>query len=343
MTAWPTGRARETDVLRRLASDRPLVTTEIHEPNAYYGHATVLKQYTGRAAWRPLPVAVEHAVYISDYMWDVEADTPLGTILCSSPERAARYRERDPHAAVPVPIGPIAAYMQPLPPRAAGGTLVAFPAHSTHLLEAQFDVQAFIAEIERVRGDFADVRVCIYWKDVLLGRDAPFRAAGYSCVTAGHIYDPRFVHRLRAIFADASAIVTNEVGSHVLYATLWDRPAWVTQQTITHTSSDDDVLSRERASDAQWAGETAHLRSLFAEPTWELNDEQRAHVAWFTGVASVRSPAELSRILDEAAARYRATVPAAERRRLAKDYVLRTARAVRLHPAGARGIFVRGA
>lgn len=330
-----------SDDLRRLARDRPLVTNEYHEPNAYYGHAAVLKRYIGLPGWRPLPAAVEHAVYVSGYIWDAEADTPLRTILCSTPERAARYVDRDPHAAVPVPIGPIASYLTPPPPPpAAGGALVAFPAHSTHLLQSQFDVEEFISQIEGVRDRFDDVRVCLYWKDVLLGRDAPYRAAGYTCVTAGHMYDPRFLPRLRNIFARARAIVVNEVGSPVLYSVLWNRPVWVTEQAISR-EADAEVLAREQLSDRQWADDTATLRGLFAEPAWEVTDEQRAHIEWFSGIGSVRSPAELSQILEEAAARYRAAVPAEERRRVTASLALRTARAVRRYPAGAPGIFVR--
>ncbi|HWV86431.1 MAG TPA: hypothetical protein VNZ62_13365 [Capillimicrobium sp.] len=331
------------DELRRLARDRPLVTLERHEPNAYYGHDAVLKRYLGRPGWRPLPAAVEHSVYVSGYIWDVEADTPLRTILCSTPERAARYVERDPDAAAPVPIGPVTAYMPPPPPPpASGGALLAFPAHSTHLLESQFDVDEFIGQLESVRQGFDTVRVCLYWKDVLLGRDAPYRAAGYTCVTAGHIYDAGFLFRLRDIFAGARGVVANEVGSPVLYSVLWDRPVWVTEQKVRREAASAEIIAREQVSDQQWEGETATLRALFAEPSWELTDEQRDHLRWFTGIPSVRPPSALRQILAEAAARYRAAVPPAERRQATVALARRAARAARQHPAGVRGILRRG-
>ena len=204
-----------------MAADRALATVEVHASNDFYGHATVLKEYAGLPPKRPLKAAIEHGAPVTDLIWQVDLQTRMPLFLCAARERAERYNKLAGGGRRGEAIGPMIAYAH-----AVGDTqkepdcrrLVVFPAHSTHHVQANYDVAEFVARLAPYRDDWDEVQVCLYWRDVTLGTHRRYIENGFGCVTAGHMYDPRFLRRLRAILEGADAVVSNEMGSHMLYA-----------------------------------------------------------------------------------------------------------------------------
>lgn len=295
----------------RLARDRPLLTRELHPPSDYYGYAHVLRRWTRWPRRHILPAVAEHGIPLNHEIWSVDRDSPLPTLLCTTALRAREYEAQASPGRVGVPIGPPIAYARastdPLvPPVAPAGPLLAFPAHSSHHASARFDIDRFIDALEGLRSRWGEVRVCLYWRDVLDGAAEHYVRRGFRCVTAGHMFDPRFLHRTRALLAGCRGIVTNEIGSHVLYAVLLGRPAWLVEQDVDYDRRSGSPLEPTRIrSDMD-----DELRRLFAEgERTEPTSEQRDYVAEVSGLAHVRSPVELSRILRDARARYIASSP----------------------------------
>lgn len=110
-----------------------------------------------------------------------------------------------------------------------GKTLLVFPSHSTHHVITSFDEDALIAEIEKIRKEhcFYTVLVCEYWKNYLLGDAAPFEKKGYKICSAGHIYDPNFLSRLKAIISLADVTMGNSFGTHIGYCLGLGKPFYL--------------------------------------------------------------------------------------------------------------------
>lgn len=305
------------DSLTDLAGARRLVTGELHPPNDFYGQATVLKRYAGQPGSVSLPLVFEHGVMLGDGVWAADVGAGLPTILCPSPRRSALIEVRSP-AITATPVGPPIAYAGP-PGEAldvgtapADGPLLAFPAHSTHHIDVRYDVDAFVAGVRELRGKaWPEVVVCVYWRDVQRGTHRRYEAAGLRCVSAGHMFDSSFLDRLKHLLASASAVVTNEVGTHVLYAAALGRPVGILAAEVDYAAPA-DVLARDQA--VGGAENIAAVARAFAgPPPASLSEEQRRLVTEICGTEYVRAPAEAAALLERAERAYRQRVPAPRR------------------------------
>jgi exosome complex RNA-binding protein Rrp4 len=294
------------DELKTLAADRDLVTSEIHETNDFYGHAHLLKAYTGLSLDPPLKVAIEHGIRLHDTVWDLDVKTPLPVFLCASERTAREYERLTQGRKKAFPIGPLISYIPPQPaPSPAEKTLLAFPAHSTHHINTVFDVEDFITRINSIRPDFDRVLICMYWRDVLRDAHRPFTERGFECVTAGHIYDVQFLSRLANILSRASMVYTNTSGTHVFYAVALNKPVWIDSAPIDYrgeSSTGWEVLRQL----ADWAQHPNHLKTLelFSEPRDHITPQQREFAAEIIGLDHTRSPEELREILEFAEKMY---------------------------------------
>ncbi|MGH3049413.1 MAG: hypothetical protein ACRDLK_04585, partial [Gaiellaceae bacterium] len=213
--------------ISELARSRNLRTRELWPFNAYYGHADVLRAYAGIPGREPLKTAIEHGI-IPFVRSDPDLATWLPRYFCASPAQACFFEEHALHGARPVATGPLILYATALapPPPATKRRLVYFDAHSTRYVSASYDVDSAIARLTALRDGFDEVVVCLYWRDVQRGRAELYLRRGFRCVTAGHIFDPRFLFRLAEIIASASVVLTDNLGSHLLYALALERPVW---------------------------------------------------------------------------------------------------------------------
>jgi hypothetical protein len=303
-----------------LCRDRPLFTREIHIPNAFYGHSHVLRRYAGFSRARSLKVAIEHGVIFHDYMWDVDLATRMPMFLCASTTRARMFETRSSGKRATA-IGAMINYAAALvPDRAASErTLLAFPAHSTHHIEAAFDGEQFADALAQEGKRYGRVVVCMYWKDYLAGRAAPYERRGFTITTAGHMYDDKFLLRLVTIIRDSSLVITNEIGSCLLYAVLLGRPVWVRRQPIDY-QSEAAIIERDSGNEFVDHPNVRRGVELFADRRDDISAAQRDYVYTLTGHDSVRSPHDMHDLLAEAEAAYRRTAGLADR---AKDALAR--------------------
>lgn len=298
--------------VQELARDRHQRTPELHPGNDYYGHAATLKRYAGLPPDRPLHAIVEHGPAPAPRIWELDLRAPFTTFLCCGPMRAEVY-ERERPGARGIPIGPMIRYVTegPPPPRPRGRLLV-FPAHSTHHVRSVYDAPAFARRLAGYRDRFSEITVCLYWKDVLDGAQAPYRAEGFECVTAGHMYDLDFLTRLRRYLDEADVVVTNQFGSHIPYAVALGRPVWLIEQEVKVVGSrralESDTVEREVLDEL-----TREIRRLFSEETDEVTPEQRASLDAFTGFDCIRTPQEIRDLLAEASERYLRSTTAPQR------------------------------
>lgn len=210
---------------RVLAQDMPLVTRE-YGYNAFYGLADIVKKIMHFPLNQPLDGVIEHGFCIP--LDDIsEIDKPPRNVYVMGKVRQEFLQRKFPNKKI-YSIGPYIQYVQPFyseywlieEKKRLGKTLLVFPSHSTHHVTMDFNEKKFLDEIERIRitHEYCTVLVCLYWKDVLLRLDKKFSNMGYEFVTAGHIYDPNFMPRLKSILLLADVAVGNSLGTNIGYS-----------------------------------------------------------------------------------------------------------------------------
>lgn len=289
--------------IHALAADREIRTVELYEPNDYYGHAALLKRYAGYPVEYQIKASIEHGPTITDYVWEKDVTAPLPAIVFPAAYRQSILQQ---HTTKPLfSLGTFIAYAEPHVPtemlRQAkselGKTMVVFPYHSTHWLTAHLDVRAFCAAIDKAAKGVDSVLVCLYWKDVLLGRDAEFRACGYECTTAGHMYDPMFLSRLRSILSLADVTVSNQMGTHVGYSIALGVPHWFLS-TGTLSLDNPHSVTFDPGVNHLPPQHVREMMDVFAERTDTITPVQRNLAERYWGASEPLSPVELRGIVE---------------------------------------------
>ncbi len=211
----------EQQDLGALTTDRPLLTSELFEGNGYYGFDLILKRYADVAADYPLKALVPHGITLDPgFVWKEERNAPLPGVLCYEPHRRRLYATACPKKVLAA-ASPYLYLLEMLPPPAGQdreGTLF-FPSHSTHhIAAATSGFEAAAGALENLPSEAGPVRVCMYWRDLALGHDAPFRQRGFPIVSAGHIYDLAFPLRLHHLLQRHRYAAGNDLGSHMAHA-----------------------------------------------------------------------------------------------------------------------------
>lgn len=216
---------------KQLAVDMPLVTRE-YGYNAFYGIAGIIKEKFHLPQGQPFNGIIEHGFCLPPD--DVsEIELPFKNVYVMGKIRQEYLQKQFPEKKI-YSIGPYIQYVNSFQSiewideqrKRLGKTLLVFPSHSTHHVRMTFNKTQFFSEVEhiRIRYKFATVLVCLYWKDILLHFDEALMPSGYQVVTAGHIYDPNFLLRLKTIFLLADVAMGNSIGTHIGYAIACDVP-----------------------------------------------------------------------------------------------------------------------
>ena len=290
--------------LVELAKDRDLLTPELFSPNDFYGHAALLKQYCGLPREDSLKASIEHALFFNDYAWEVEMESELPAMLVTSPLRFAPLQKRTKKAIFA--IGPMILYA----PNALscevldnerkrlGKSLLVMPSHSTHHITAQYDIGSYCRYLEQAAKEFDTVRVCLYWKDVLLGRDKTYREAGFECVTAGHMFDPLFLPRLRSIIECATVVTSNVCGTHVGLCVALNRAHVIAhQQSKEVTAGNQSDIQRDFDAGEYASPQFKEVEKAFSVWTDSISAKQEEIVDHYWGLEEKRTQEEIRMIL----------------------------------------------
>ncbi|WP_243544265.1 hypothetical protein [Pseudodesulfovibrio tunisiensis] len=288
--------------LRSMAEDRPLSGPEIHPVNQFYGHAALLKQFLGLKPEYSLKVMLEHAPCVQEFIWDVEENSRLPILLCASERYAKYFNANNRGGKKAIPIGPYPAYL-PRPQGQQDGTqrtLLLFPKHSTHHIQVEYDVEAYLCRIEDVAGQFDRVVACLYWKDILLGMDERYRRAGIELVTAGHMFDNGFLPRLLEIVSGADLVVSGHPGTDVSYSVLMGKPVMIIPNHDVMRYDDPQLEAEHRKSLTRTNEMQRIYPQVFNRPLDAPTPAQVELVEGFCGVRNVKSREALREIVVEA-------------------------------------------
>ncbi|MDR0466165.1 MAG: hypothetical protein LBH94_02275, partial [Deltaproteobacteria bacterium] len=164
--------------LAPLCRDIPLTaryTSESHTPNDFYGHAEQIKRFLHLPSQYPLKAAIQHGNQYAGRYWDVEAGTALPVRLAWGThirDAWATHSEKKTYM-ISTPFcytqGILSEEETAAERKRLGRNLLLFPAHSNHSTTITFDVSTFLNAAKTLMKDFESVRICIYWKDYILG------------------------------------------------------------------------------------------------------------------------------------------------------------------------------
>ena len=209
-------------------------------------------------------------------------------------------------------VGPYIAYVQSalsddklkLERERLGKNLLVFPAHSIRGLKAVYDTNSFCEEIRKISNEYDSVRVCLYWKDVLLGTAEIYQKYGFEVVTAGHYYDPMFMPRLKSIIETSTMTMSNKLGTYIGYCVYLNKPHLLlkTKVDIEKISSDGKFAEIEqclveevRKKDIN--RDVDQIYDLLSENREVITLEQYTFLNKYWGFTEVKSPKQLRKLL----------------------------------------------
>ncbi len=204
-------------------------TNELQPVNDWYGHASTLKKFLGLPQNYQFKFIIEHGTYFSDQVADVELEVDLPSFLTYSPYRAKVLKRVKKYTFA---IGPFIHYANHYlseeelrkEKKRLGKTVLFFPFHSLANLDNEYDMGLSLKKITAIAKGYQTIRVCIYWKDVLLGKHKYYQSKGLTCVTAGHILDPFFLSRLKSIIANSDLTIANDASTPLSYSIYMNKP-----------------------------------------------------------------------------------------------------------------------
>ncbi len=209
-------------------------------------------------------------------------------------------------------VGPYIAYVQSalsedklkLERERLGRNLLVFPAHSIRGLKAVYNINSFCEEIKKISKEYDSVRVCLYWKDVLLGTAEIYQKFGFEVVTAGHYYDPMFMSRLKSIIETSTMTMSNKLGTYIGYCIYLNKPHLLlkTKVDVEKISNDgklaeieQGLLEEVRKKDIN--RDVDQIYDLLSENREVITPEQYTFLNKYWGFTEVKSPKQLRKLL----------------------------------------------
>lgn len=200
--------------LSLMSIDLEFNPNELHPWNEFYGHSSILKKYS-LFKTKYFFSTIEHGVRLDQIIWHVDKNSPLNTAITNSQNRKKIYKEQT--TKYVFDIGSIINYVKINKDITPSGSVYFLP-HSTHHVDVNIQIQKVIANLKLLPKEIIPEYICIYWKDILRQKHTLFIESGFKVICAGHIYDDKFLFRLKEIFLNFKTLITSELGSHVFHA-----------------------------------------------------------------------------------------------------------------------------
>lgn len=276
-------------------------TSELQPVNDWYGHATILKKFLGLPNSYQFKFIIEHGTYFSSQVADIELESNLPTFITYSPYRVKVLKKLRPYA---FDIGPFIHYAphyltkQQLDSekKRLGKTILFFPSHSLIGLTNEYDMAWSYKKIKAISKGFDTIRVCIYWKDVLLGKHNYYQSKGLECVTAGHILDPLFLPRVKSIIHTADLTVSNDASSPLSYCIYMNKPHIIFYQRPKMSGK----KYFKKIMTEYWKSRPYNqVVKEFSKIQFSINSKQQKLMNYYCGTNNVKSKRELLKIVEE--------------------------------------------
>ena len=306
---WLANQTKEIDIFDYETNIKPKFHkyTELYRGNTLYGNERVMNVYSGHR--KPIKGCIEHGLYFGETTFDTEIkDTGLPALLTYSEVRKNHIRKKSDICTIAV--GPYIHYANAIEEikinairKSLGKTLLVFPMHSTDVIKCEYDIEEYIKYIRKFSEDkkFQSVIICMFYRDIELGRDKKYIDAGYKIVSAGYKVDPFFLERLKSIFLISDYVLTNDVGTHVGYAVYLNKPVFIWKQNRKYSGrGKNDVLENVPTEKFESANnEKNEIYEAFSNYSENISNCQFELCKKYWGFDCVRSKKEMKKILDD--------------------------------------------
>lgn len=284
--------------IEELSEDIPLFTNELHVQNDFYGHAAILKKFVGFKKSYIIKAAIEHGIFFAIDFWDMDVNAPFPAIFTMSNERKL-FLEKVSDKKV-FAIGPYINYAEHAlsekqlinEKKRLGNNMLIFPAHSSHRVDTNYNFDILLDQINKIGKDFDSIRICLYWKDILRGFDKFFKEKGFECVSAGHIFDPMFLPRLKSIIELSTATASNLFGTHVGYSIFMNKPHYLFAQQVDFIGPHEDIGDGIEDKNLEF-------ERIFGQLCDKITQEQYDYINKFWGLTEIKPKEEVKAILFE--------------------------------------------
>lgn len=205
----------EQQIKRINAFEKKYPAPEAHQ---CYGLGKWLKRDLALPEGLPLHIHMDHGVRISEAMTNCDLLATQPIFFTSAAQRDEYVKQTGKRAYVSGSPFVACRTLNQIEPDADTRGTVAFPVHSTHLIDVVIDWEKYADDLLSLPTEYQPVTVCLYWKDLLAGRHSPFLERGMAVVTTGHMADPDFATTFYAILRQHRYCTSNMVGSYTFYA-----------------------------------------------------------------------------------------------------------------------------
>lgn len=297
-----------TDIfdIETLARDIPFYPVDKVIDNNYYGISYSLKQYSGIPYFKSLDATIEHGLFLGNLVRKDDRLYHVHNILTLGEFRKNVLTEKQINKNI-IQIGTYIYYASLILSdkellqlkTKLGKVLLVFPSHSTKGIDAEYDVDALIKEIETRKSNFDNVLICLFWRDVNAKKVVEcYKKKGYLLTCAGHFYDINFLSRLRTIISLADMTMSNSVGTHIGYCICLNKPHYVYNQLIRKKATNDKVLqhNQPQRTEEEWISAEKNIEKIytyFSEYRDSISEEQKYIVDEYWGISSYLSPKEI--------------------------------------------------
>ena len=271
---------------------------EIFGSASYYGIGKILKQYSNFPAFLPLPVNVQHG-YVGGgvHRHDARRDAPENWFW-------DEYTRKSHMKSFPGikgrTVGAPFLYLlrninySSLQQTEKSGTIV-FPSHSSALVTASADFNAFAEQLEQLPDEFHPVTVCAYHIDLDRGVYQPFIEKGFKVVTNGrNLYEKAFQDNFIKNAKDKKFAISNNICTALCFSNALGLISYRLGPDFYIESKDphfQEVYRRDKAEKYR-----AYIGEYFIFPDAEY-DVQKKMVLRLLGQDHMLSPEEMNKLL----------------------------------------------
>lgn len=275
-------------------------TSEMHHPNDWYGHAGNLKTYLGLPKNYQFKFIMEHGLYLNEQVDNIDIETNLPSVITYSDYRKEILKKYRKHI---FSIGPFIHYAKSFltdkqisgEKKRLGKSLLLFPAHSSSMISIEYGIINLCKQVKKIGKDFDSIRICLYWKDVLLGKNKIYQDFGFECVTAGHMLDPNFLPRLKSLILISDLTLSNIISSQVGFCIYLSKPHIVIEDNLDLKTS---PIWKTRINEVFNSMGYKEIAKEFYKQNYKITLKQKDLVRKYWGMDNVKTKKQLKKIVD---------------------------------------------
>jgi len=265
-----------------------------------YGLYAIIRDYAGCPPTLPLWCRFEHGwnPLPEPNAYDAMTDQPLMLVWSRRRLREWQAKSRIPAVVIGAPFVHYRKSRKIERDPEASGT-VAFPAHSTRLIDSVFDIDGYCEKLKSLPSEYQPVTVCLHIHDIERKKDEIYKRNGLNVVSAGPLLVQgfEFVQKFYDILRKFKYATSNQVGSYSFYAVEMGIPFFIYGEPAVLKNTGEPLMPAEFRYEDYPAGVAA--TAMFPGPTQVISEEQRKYVEEELGIHDCLSGEELRALIVE--------------------------------------------